>query len=60
MCASSPAFVKSVTNKLLNSLVAGQNISGWNIVVEDIMMNDVRNGSLYRCVSLAPPITTGT
>ena len=39
-----------VTNKLLNSLVAGQNISGWNIVVEDIMMNDVRNGSLYQCV----------
>ena len=32
-------------------------MDGTYVVVEDIMMNDVRNGSLYQCVSLAPPIT---
>ena len=30
----------------------GHNSNGSNIVVEDIMMNDVRNGSQYRCVIL--------
>ena len=37
---------------LFAGAVAGHNISGRNIVVEDIMMNDVRNGSLYQCVML--------
>ena len=44
---------------LSNGTVAGHSVSGRNIVIEDIMMNDVRNGSQYQCVSLAPPITAG-
>ena len=36
-------------------VVAGHNVSGSNILVEDIMMNDVRNVSRYRCVVLLNP-----
>ena len=46
---SSPAHI---LNDLFMGVVAGHNISGNNILVEDIMMNDVRNGSQYRCVVL--------
>ena len=35
---------------LFSGAVAGHSINGRNIVVEDIMMNDVRNGSQYQCV----------
>ena len=45
--------------ELSNDAVAGHNANGRNIVIEDIMMNDVRNGSQYQCLSLAPPITAG-
>ena len=49
------------TSHLLNDLfagaVAGHSLSGRNIVVEDIMMNDVRNGNQYRCVVLQTPPT---
>ena len=41
----------------LNNLFAGAMAgSGRNIVVEDYMMNDVRNGSQYQCeIDHAPP-----
>ena len=43
----------------LNGLFTGQlarhNISGVNIIVEDIMMNDIRNGSVYICVMIQIP-----
>ena len=42
-------------SELLTGAVAGHNISGRNLVVEDIMMNDVRNGSRYQCVVLQDP-----
>ena len=43
-------------NDLFNGAVAGHNISGSNIVIQDIMMNDVRNGSQYRCeIPQVPP-----
>ena len=45
---------------LSNGAVAGHNASGRNIVVEDIIMNDIRNGSQYECVVLSIPITSGT
>ena len=38
------------TNDLFDGAVAGHNVSGSNIVVEDIRMNDVRNVSQYQCV----------
>ena len=37
-------------NNLFFGSMAGYNVSGRNIVIEDIMMDDVRNGSLYQCV----------
>ena len=46
-------------NELSNGTVDGHSVSGRNIVVEDIMMNDVRNGSHYQCLSLAPSVTVG-
>ena len=43
-------------NDLFNGAVAGHSASGSNIVIQNIMMNDVRNGSQYRCeVSQLPP-----
>ena len=42
-------------NELLIGTVAGHSVSGRNIVVEDIMMNDVRNGSQYQCVVIQDP-----
>ena len=42
-------------SKLFTGAVAGHNISGRNIIVEDIMMNDVRNGSQYQCEILQNP-----
>ena len=44
---------------LLNGAVAGHNRSGKSIVVEDIVMNDARNGSLYHCVIVATPTMGG-
>ena len=45
-------------SQLFNGEVVGHNVSGRNIIVEDIVMNDVRNGTEYRCiVSLDPPDT---
>ena len=46
-------------NELSNGTVTGHSVSGRNIVVEDIMMNDVRNGSQYQCVVLNPSVTPG-
>ena len=37
-------------NELFTGQLAGHNITGSSIVVEDIMMNDDRNGSIYICV----------
>ena len=37
-------------NQLFNGTLAGYNSTGNNIIVEDIMMNDDRNGSVYICV----------
>ena len=42
-------------NDLSIGLVANHNINGRNILVEDIMMNDIRNGSQYQCVILQNP-----
>ena len=35
---------------LFTGQLAGHNNSGSNIIVEDIMMNDDRNGSVYICI----------
>ena len=52
--------VNSVTytiTGLFNGQLAGHNITGSNIIVEDIMMNDGRNGSIYICIiPQTPPI----
>ena len=40
-------------NELLMGILPGHNISlpeGRNIIVEDIMLNDSRNGSTYTCI----------
>jgi len=37
-------------NALLNDILDGHSSNGRNIIVENIMMNDSRNGSYYRCV----------
>ena len=37
-------------NALLNGILPGHSSNGRNIVVQNIMMNDGRNGSEYRCV----------
>ena len=37
-------------SQLFNGEVVGHNVSGRNIIVEDIVMNDVRNGTEYRCI----------
>ena len=37
-------------NQLFNGQLAGHSSTGNNIIVEDIMMNDDRNGSIYICV----------
>ena len=37
-------------NLLLNGILAGYNSNGNNLIVDDIIINDVRNGSEYRCV----------
>ena len=45
-----------LVSELFAGVVAGHNISGSNLVVEDIMMNDVRNDSQYQCeLSQIPP-----
>ena len=41
--------------QLFSGAVSTYNISGRNLVIEDIMMNDVRNGSKYQCVLLRDP-----
>ena len=42
--------------QLFTGQLVGHNISGRNIVVENIITNDVRNGTEYRCiVSQIPP-----
>ena len=43
-------------SELFAGVVAGHNVSGRNLVVEDIIMNDVRNGSQYQCeITQIPP-----
>ena len=37
-------------NALLNGILDGHSSNGNNIIVENIMMNDGRNGSNYWCV----------
>jgi len=39
-------------NALQNGILPGYSSNGRNIIVENIMMNDSRNGSYYRCVLL--------
>jgi len=39
-------------NALLNGLVPGYSTNRRNLIVENIMMNDGRNGSYYKCVLL--------
>ena len=36
--------------QLFNGDLVGYNISGRNLIVENIIMNDSRNGSKYSCV----------
>ena len=43
--------------QIFNGELAGHNISGRNIVVENIITNDVRNGTEYRCIVLQIPPT---
>ena len=44
-------------NELFTGQLAGHNINGNNIIVEDIMMNDDRNGSVYICILPQTPPT---
>jgi len=44
-------------NALLNGILPGYSSNGMNIIVENVMMNDSRNGSNYRCVVLMGVIT---
>ena len=37
-------------NALNSGLLSGYSVNGSNLVVEDIMINDPRNGNEYRCV----------
>ena len=37
-------------NLLLNGILAGYSSNGNNLIIDDIIINDVRNGSEYRCV----------
>ena len=37
-------------SQLFNGTVTGYNSSGNNIIIKDIVMNDPRNNTLYRCV----------
>ena len=37
-------------SELFNGGLDGHNISGRNILVEDIVLNDLRNGSKYSCI----------
>ena len=42
-------------SSLFFGMQTGYNVSGSNLVVENITLNDVRNGSQYRCVSFQEP-----
>ena len=60
MIAPVPAWIVNGLSYTLSDLFTGQlvghNSSGINIIVEDIMMNDDRNGSVYICIiPQAPP-----
>ena len=55
-----PSWSVNNTTYRLSQLFAGgltgHNITGSNIIIEAIMMNDDRNGSVYFCIiSQAPP-----
>ena len=39
-----------ILSGLFSGNLAGHNVSGRNILVEDIMINDARNSSMYICV----------
>jgi len=43
--------------QLFDGVLTGHNISGDNIIVENIMMNDGRNGTEYICVIAQIPPT---
>ena len=61
MTGGVPAWrVNGVTYPLSDLFIgqlAGHNSTGNNIIVEDIMMNDDRNGSVYICIILQTPPT---
>ena len=44
-------------SELFNGQPTGHNTSGTNIIVENIMMNDVRNGTTYTCIQSQTPPT---
>ena len=44
-------------DQLFNGQLTGYNTSGTNIIVENIMMNDVRNGTTYTCIQPQTPPT---
>ena len=39
-------------NALLNGILTGYSVNGNNLIVENIMMNDSRNGSEYQCLTV--------
>jgi len=45
-------------NALLNGILAGHSSNGTNIIVENIIMNDGRNGSHYRCAITLTGVVT--
>ena len=49
--------VSYTLSQLFTGQLAGHNITGSNIIVEDIMMNDDRNGSVYICIIPQTPPT---
>ena len=44
-----PYEVSALLNSL-NGILTGYSLNGNNLIVQNIMMNDVRNGSNYSCV----------
>ena len=49
--------VSYTLSDLFTGQLAGHNITAGNIIVEDIMMNDDRNGSVYICIIPQVPPT---
>ena len=46
--------------QLHNGIVTGYNSNGNNLIIENIMMNDVRNDTEYSCVTVLSTVSNPT